>query len=611
MRLAVSILLGSFLTLFALEFTQAEPCDFWFKKVHAPFSLRTYGPLIQSLSAQVPPFRGMNLLYRDLRRTPSDLNIFDRILKIINARYTFNPDGLMKIPKTGPVIIAVTHPTGILDGPLAGSLIYNHVRKDIKFMDTNAMEALEEFRPFAIIVDNSGDPNNRSEATQSANIKALRKTIEHLGVYNQKTGEYRNTPGVLIVHPGDYVAHSPKKGEPVQEHAWAENIFKLAIKQNATVVPVSIEAENSKFFSQVGYWHPIFRTMRLAREFRGHSNEVIPLTIGDPISPDELKQISEKVSAGEFVRDRALWLPQLRMFTRPDTKSPSHNMQKVRTTGLPAGIVADEISKLTPLHETEKYLYYVATADQIPNIVLEIGRLRELSFREAKEGFGFARDLSEYDYFSSWQIFAVDKETHEIRGGLRLAKGTKYVSEGFDIPSGSFPDSTLEFSRLWVRHDRVDNTLLDALFGMIGKFIGKHPEFTGLIGVPSFSKATKPEQQAMVIDVLKQELEEAPMASLVKPKRPLQLPKNPHPEVKTFKQLKSIDGLDIPPVFAAYKLFRAKRVGFNIDSAFGSIDTLLYIPIKDMPLRNLKRWMKEDDLRAYANLHGLDLNGAK
>ena len=74
------------------------------------------------------------------------------------------------------------------------------------------------------------------------------------------------------------------------------------------------------------------------------------------------------------------------------------------------------------------------TADKIPNILHEIGRLREITFREVGEGTNESIDLDKYDKYYH-HMFLWDDDTQKIAGAYRMGLGSeifpKYGIEGF------------------------------------------------------------------------------------------------------------------------------------------------------------------------------------
>jgi hypothetical protein len=70
---------------------------------------------------------------------------------------------------------------------------------------------------------------------------------------------------------------------------------------------------------------------------------------------------------------------------------------------------------------------YIVTYQQAPNVVREIGRLREIAFRAAGGGTGKACDLDEFDTCEHpyYQLIVWDPEDEMILGGYRFLPGTE------------------------------------------------------------------------------------------------------------------------------------------------------------------------------------------
>ena len=97
--------------------------------------------------------------------------------------------------------------------------------------------------------------------------------------------------------------------------------------------------------------------------------------------------------------------------------------------------IAKEIlkSELTPdrqLRMTNKSHneIYVVTAHNAPNVMKEIGRLREIAFREAGGGTGKSMDIDEFDTCENCykQLIVWNPEAEEIIGGYRYLEGTAW-----------------------------------------------------------------------------------------------------------------------------------------------------------------------------------------
>ena len=102
-----------------------------------------------------------------------------------------------------------------------------------------------------------------------------------------------------------------------------------------------------------------------------------------------------------------------------------------------------ELKKAILIHEASRGLLQVYLVDAVncPSVLQEIGRLREIAFRENGGGTGKAVDLDRFDLDPSLgfrQIIVWHKLNNEIMGGYRILTGNlcKLNAEGQpDMPS--------------------------------------------------------------------------------------------------------------------------------------------------------------------------------
>ena len=103
---------------------------------------------------------------------------------------------------------------------------------------------------------------------------------------------------------------------------------------------------------------------------------------------------------------------------------------------IPAEVIKRELTPERQLRMTNKSNneIYIVTAHNAPNVLLEIGRLREIAFREAGGGTGKDCDLDEFDTCENCykQLIVWNPEAEEIIGGYRYLEGTKWdiIDEG-------------------------------------------------------------------------------------------------------------------------------------------------------------------------------------
>ena len=71
---------------------------------------------------------------------------------------------------------------------------------------------------------------------------------------------------------------------------------------------------------------------------------------------------------------------------------------------------------------------YCTTANKLPHILREIGRLREIAFRAVEEGTGTALDLDEFDRHYH-HLFVWNEASCEIVGAYRIAFTQRLIAD--------------------------------------------------------------------------------------------------------------------------------------------------------------------------------------
>ncbi|MBP9998048.1 MAG: GNAT family N-acetyltransferase [Bacteroidales bacterium] len=163
-------------------------------------------------------------------------------------------------------------------------------------------------------------------------------------------------------------------------------------------------------------------------------------------------------------------------------------------------------------------LIYVVDCHNAPNVLREVGRLREISFREAGGSSGLSMDIDEFDTMEKpySQIVVWDPDAERIIGGYRYILGTDVVLEENGQPhlatahmfrfSEKFMQKylahTIELGRSFVTPDYQSSKMgaksifsLDNLWDGIIAIVLKHPDIHYIFGkftmYPSYSPAAK------------------------------------------------------------------------------------------------------------------------
>jgi putative hemolysin len=270
---------------------------------------------------------------------------------------------------------------------------------------------------------------------------------------------------------------------------------------------------------------------------------------------------------------------------------------------------------------------FAARASEIPAVLREIGRLRELAFRAAAEGTGRACDLDRYDA-DYWHLFVWNTGRREIAGAYRLAPTDAIAAAhdprrlytrslfrfGREFLAGLGP--AIELGRSFVHPDyQRDFGTLMLLWKGIGAFVARYPRYRMLFGPVSISNAYRPASRALLVSVLAGPRYRSPLAPLVKPLRPLHVgglaagwpaPGLPSGIDQIDELLAEIegDGKGLPVLLRQYLKLNARLLSFSVDPAFSDVvDGLMVVDLLDVEATVLQRYMGTDGAARFLAHH--------
>lgn len=221
---------------------------------------------------------------------------------------------------------------------------------------------------------------------------------------------------------------------------------------------------------------------------------------------------------------------------------------------------------------------YILTYQQAPNVVREIGRLREIAFRAAGGGTGKAIDLDEFDTCEHpyYQLIVWNPECEEILGGYRFLPGSEIEFDAKGQPklaTGHMFHFSDEFIRSYIRETvelgRSFVTLeyqstralskglfaLDNLWDGLGALTVVIPGVRYFFGKMTMYPSFNPKARDMILFFLNKHFGDK--AGLVRPNTPLQIGTDP----EELEQLFCEDDFK-----ADYRILNTevRRLGFNI-----------------------------------------------
>ncbi|MEL7534464.1 MAG: lysophospholipid acyltransferase family protein [Bacteroidota bacterium] len=538
----------------------------------------------------------MNRLY-DSVEAKEGLAFVEALFKQQAIRLEISGKGLEKLPKEGPFVTVSNHPFGFWDGLALLQLIQSQ-RPDFKVMANSLLEQIDPIQDAFI-------PVNPFDGNSKTNVDGLKKALHHLeegkslGIF--PAGE------VSSLHNGNIV-----------DRVWSRSVIKLIRKAEVAVVPIYFEGSNSALFHLLGLLHPNLRTAAIPAENMRRKNTVIKIKVGNPISVKEIKAINGVDRLGRYLRARTYSLDtdlkvgqfyRRRPHRAPKMKSlaPEGNYQAIKgeVAALPGACL---------ITEQQHFQVFLASAERIPHALQEIGRLRELTFREVGEGTQLARDLDEYDLYYQ-HLFLWDSKEHKIAGAYRLGMGADimksygkkgfYTQSLFKIKNGFKPilEQAIELGRSFITPTYQRQRLpLFLLWRALHQLVHDSDAYRYLFGPVSISNDYSRLSRELIVALIKRYYSDEKLSGLVKPRKKFS-PKLKKVEVDallegTENDLKKVDRLledldpgdfRLPVLLKKYIKQNARIIAFNVDPKFSnSLDGMIVLDLKEIPAETEK-----------------------
>ena len=277
---------------------------------------------------------------------------------------------------------------------------------------------------------------------------------------------------------------------------------------------------------------------------------------------------------------------------------------------------------------------YIVDAHNAPNVLLEIGRLREIAFREAGGGTGKPYDLDEFDTMDNCykQLIVWNPEAEEIIGGYRYILGTdvEVGADGQPILATShmfhfserfmrdYMPQTIELGRSFVslayqntnKNGSKSLFALDNLWDGLGALTVIKPNVKYFFGKMTMYPSYIRKGRDMILYFLKKHFDDK--ENLITPMKPLEIEEDPEELKKLFCEESFKDdyrilnrevrklGLNIPPLVNAYMSLSPtmKLFGTAINDGFGDVEeTGILIAVDEIleekRMRHIDSFIKE------------------
>lgn len=505
------------------------------------------------------------------------LDFIDEFFDSFDISYLISQRDRDKIPSEGRVIVVANHPFGGLDGMILLKLLLS-IRNDVKVIVNdvllNITNLKEHFLPFDLFSTNKFREN----------YQAITKSL--------------NEESALIIFPAGEVSRLKLSG--IKDSKWKKGVIHFVDKFQAPVLPIFIKGRNSLLFYFVSLISKKLSMFLLPYELMNKEKKNIEIKIGNLISP---KAFSTK-------------------YYNPEHLSKSLRKHLYKIAKDKPGIFETESTVIQPVDKQKIKLQlnnndcigttndgkkiYLVDYQLGKDVVREISRLREITFRKVGEGTGKSKDFDNYDKHYK-HLILWDDDNLEIVGAYRFGFGeqvlSNYGKEGFYTYSlFEFSDDflrilpkSIELGRSFIQSKYWNSMALDYLWQGIGKVLISNPGIRYLFGPVSISNNYSEEAKNLIVYFFKKWFSKNNNLVFSKNKFNLSDKRiselesifnldNYEQELKILKSRLKILGFSVPVLFKQYSDICYREgvnfVDFNIDPDFNNcVDAFIILDL--------------------------------
>ncbi len=516
----------------------------------------------------------------------------DHLLENMNITIDVSADQLENIPKEGGFVVVSNHPFGGIEGVMLLSAIAK-VRPDFKIMANFILSHIPNLKECFFAVN----PFENNPEWKSS-VSGIKGAIQHIAAGNG-----------LGVFPAGEVSRYHGHDFP-EDLPWSTSIARIIKNAGVPVIPVFWEGQNSKLFYALDKIHTMLGTARLTRELANKHDTCFNLQIGKPIMPAEVALYDNPKELAAYLRCRSYAL-EANIPTRTVEKKVADLEDIDAPTDL--SLMLNELEAIREkafLYSTSDYDCYLADYEDIPNLMHEIARLREETFRAIGEGTGKSLDQDEFDRHFK-QMILWDKVKQKIAGCYRLGIGSEiipkygikgfYVSTlvNFDEAFAEHLSNTIELGRSFVTLEYQKEVLpLMLLLRGLSDVVVRYPEAKHFIGPVSISSWYPKFYMSMIVKyVTEKHPVSEELAHMATPMTPFHEDfLKVDADVLMQGNMDGIEKFDkfmfrlsngqyrLPTLFKKYLKLNAKFLCFNVDPDFNdTLDSLLFLTFTDFP----------------------------
>ena len=524
---------------------------------------------------------------------------------------TASEEWLNRIPKHGPLIIVANHPLGGLEGLAIAELIAR-VRPDLKVLANALLCRIPELAPMFIGVDVL---SSRSARSNTVGIRRVHSQLE--------------AGGAVLIFPAGKVAATRGFGFRIREFDWHRFVGQLVRRHSANCLPIHVEGRNSRWFYAAGMLHERLRTLLLPRQLINKAGATLSLTVGSPITAQELSFLRSPQAVTDYLRISCEGLAGCKQRLLPTLRKTRSTEAEgsVRAICMESVVNERSVAALADclVIDHKRFSLYCAPHSRLGGVMDEIAAGRERSFAAVGAGTGGEEDSDRFDVHYR-HLFIWDRQESKVAGAYRLAFIDEVVRDhgvnglytrslyryGDDFVK-QLPNA-IELGRSWILPEyQRDPAPLMLLWRGIGQILVESGRHT-LFGSVTISREYSELARSLIADALltnhgARELQ--PLVSAVNPPRIKE--KSWGWEMLSVlgdvKQLANLvgrcdDGRGLPVLLRHYLSLRGKLVCFNRHTSFNdSLEGLIVVDARQTDARSLKKFLGADGYARFEAAH--------
>lgn len=547
------------------------------------------------------------------------LSFIDSVLEELNFQIEFSDNELENIPKEGPFAIVSNFPLGGIEALVLSKVISN-VRSDFKIVSNAKFHNIEPFDNLTLPI------NELDKKVNQPCIKCAKNILNYL-----------EEGGGLVFFPATGPATYNRNSNLIIDNQWNTKLTKIIKISKVPVIPVFFNDSFRKLYHVLGSFHPILQSFFVQKEMLKKRDSIINLRIGKAIKIEEQNKFTDIWRFTRFLRARCYALGasspiDVAKFFKYKKKFKIKKVEQIIDPILPS-IIENEINSAKEnylMHSQNEFDIICAPTYAFPSVLTELGRLREITFREVGEGTNKCIDVDEYDlYYNHLVIW--DREAKKIVGAYRIGKGDEiidrfsvkgfYLNSLFKMKKGLAPilKESLEMGRSFIVKEYQRKPLsLFMLWKGIMYFLLKNPQYKYLIGPASISQEFSELSKNLIVHFFEANYFDKNLANFIKPRKKYKIDAENFDKqillqdigddlTKLDKYIKEIEpGSRMPVLLKKYISLGAKIVAFNVDPKFNNcLDGMIFLDIFDVPqsiLKNLAKDLEDQNLLDRFNI---------